>query len=269
LRLPTVKGEDHFSDAEAALAYETAYEAMNAGLSAAKRTALMVSPMLTCEDAYLLATYVLSIDPQAVLAIGPVPVHGADKTFPGAGGYTMYAEKAPNARGVKRVLSKLTKNVLDFDGFVATLKKDAQIDAIVITGNNPSDWVAPAITDAIDAHQGRFVALIDTLRTQLCDRADVMIPGATWAEKSGTFENAKNRLQSFERAIDPVDYCKCESQIAMELIAARDGEMAQVFDAAAVRAIMSERHGLAEMTLDVHHPAQVHQVEPDMQFVEL
>jgi NADH-quinone oxidoreductase subunit G len=42
LRLPTVKGEDHFSDAEAALAYETAYEAMNAGLSAAKRTALMV-----------------------------------------------------------------------------------------------------------------------------------------------------------------------------------------------------------------------------------
>jgi NADH-quinone oxidoreductase subunit G len=269
LRLPSVKGEDQFSDAEASLAYETAYEVVNARLSAAKRTALMISPMLSCEDTYLLATYVLSVDPQAVLAIGPVPVHGADKSFPGAGGYTMYAEKAPNARGVKRVLSKLTKNVLDFDGLVAALKKDAQISAVVITGNYPSDWVTSAIMDAIDAHSGRFVALIDTLRTRLCDRADVVLPGATWAEKAGTFENAKNRLQSFERAIDPIDYCKCESQIAMELMAARDGESTQVFDAAAMRAIMSERHGLAEMTLDVHHPPQVHEVEPDMQFVEL
>jgi NADH-quinone oxidoreductase subunit G len=269
LRLPSVKGEDQFSDAEASLAYETAYEVVNARLSAAKRTALMISPMLSCEDTYLLATYVLSVDPQAVLAIGPVPVHGADKSFPGAGGYTMYAEKAPNARGVKRVLSKLTKNVLDFDGLVAALKNDAQISAVVITGNYPSDWVTSAIMDAIDAHSGRFVALIDTLRTRLCDRADVVLPGATWAEKAGTFENAKNRLQSFERAIDPIDYCKCESQIAMELMAARDGESTQVFDAAAMRAIMSERHGLAEMTLDVHHPPQVHEVEPDMQFVEL
>jgi NADH-quinone oxidoreductase subunit G len=269
LRLPSVKGEDQFSDAEASLAYETAYEVVNARLSAAKRTALMISPMLSCEDTYLLATYVLSVDPQAVLAIGPVPVHGADKSFPGAGGYTMYAEKAPNARGAKRVLSKLTKNVLDFDGLVAALKNDAQISAVVITGNYPSDWVTSAIMDAIDAHSGRFVALIDTLRTRLCDRADVVLPGATWAEKAGTFENAKNRLQSFERAIDPIDYCKCESQIAMELMAARDGESTQVFDAAAMRAIMSERHGLAEMTLDVHHPPQVHEVEPDMQFVEL
>jgi NADH-quinone oxidoreductase subunit G len=269
LRLPSVKGEDQFSDAEASLAYETAYEVVNARLSAAKRTALMISPMLSCEVTYLLVTYVLSVDPQAVLAIGPVPVHGADKSFPGAGGYTMYAEKAPNARGVKRVLSKLTKNVLDFDGLVAALKKDAQISAVVITGNYPSDWVTSAIMDAIDAHSGRFVALIDTLRTRLCDRADVVLPGATWAEKAGTFENAKNRLQSFERAIDPIDYCKCESQIAMELMAARDGESTQVFDAAAMRAIMSERHGLAEMTLDVHHPPQVHEVEPDMQFVEL
>jgi predicted molibdopterin-dependent oxidoreductase YjgC len=40
--------------------------------------------------------------------------------------------------------------------------------------------------------------------------AEVVLPGATWIEKSGTFENAKNRLQGFDRAIAPVDFAKGE-----------------------------------------------------------
>jgi len=66
------------------------------------RLGLVVSPMLSCEEAYLLGRLALSLDPQAVLAVGPVPRLGEDKTFPG--GYTIYAEKAPNARGVRRAL---------------------------------------------------------------------------------------------------------------------------------------------------------------------
>ena len=33
----------------------------------------MLSPMMTCEEAYLLGKYIRSIDPQAVLVLGPVP----------------------------------------------------------------------------------------------------------------------------------------------------------------------------------------------------
>ena len=65
-------------------------------------TALVVSPMLASEEAYLLGRAIRELDGQADLAVGPVPVAGQDKTFPG--NYTVRAEKAPNARGVRRAL---------------------------------------------------------------------------------------------------------------------------------------------------------------------
>ena len=92
------------------------------------------------EDAYLLARYVLDINPQATLAIGPVPVMGSDKKFPS--GFTVFAEKAPNARGVRRVLRKLSQSVLEYPEFVAALRKPG-IDAVLLTGNYPSAWATP------------------------------------------------------------------------------------------------------------------------------
>jgi NADH-quinone oxidoreductase subunit G len=267
ITVPAVKGEDPYDPTEAPLAYESAYAKVNERLSTAKKPAVMISPMLSCEDAYLLASYVLGAKPQAVLVVGPVPVHGENKTFPG--GFSLYAEKVPNARGVRRVLNKLSANVMEFDAFIAALRKDASIDAVLLTGNYPSDWVTKDLLAAIDSHKGRFVALIDTLHTALCDRADVVIPGATWMEKAGVFENANNRLQAFERAIEPIDYCKSESQIALDLTAANAGEQAVAFNASAVRVRMAKEHGLVEFTSQVHLPPAEADVESDMQLVPL
>lgn len=269
ITLPGLKSREPFEPTEAPLAYEAAYEEVNSRLSRAKRIALMVSPMLSCEDAYLLASYVLSIDPQAILCVGPVPMSGQDKTFPG--GFKLFAEKAPNARGVRRVLCKLAKSgkVFEFDALAAALQKDSQIDALVLTGNYPSDWPTAALLNAIDAVKGRFVALIDTLHTRLVERADVVIPGATWAEKAGVFENATNRLQAFERAIEPIDYVKTEAQIALDLIAARGGDRPAAFNAAMVRKQMALAHDLQEFLQSVHHAPVIEEIEPDMELVEL
>ena len=54
---------------------------LDARLKKAGRLAAVISPHLTVEEAYLLAKYVRGIDPQAVLALGPVPVVGEDETF--------------------------------------------------------------------------------------------------------------------------------------------------------------------------------------------
>ena len=267
ITLPSVKGEDPFEPAEAPLAYEAAYAKVNERLASAKNAAVLISPMLSCEDAYLLASYVLSAKPQALLGIGPVPVSGEDKTFPG--GFKMHAEKAPNARGVKRVLSKLSKNLLDFNGFVAALQKDQQIDVVLLTGNYPSDWATQPLLSAIDAGRNRFVALIDSLKTRIAERADVVIPAATWMEKAGTFENAGNRLQAFDRAIEPIDYCKSESQIALDLVAAQAGARPSQYNAADVRQAMADKLGLSEFVRDVHFPPKEEQIEPDMELVEL
>ncbi len=265
LTMPRVKGEEPFEAAEAPLAYEAAYATINERLGAAKKIAVLISPMLSCEDAYLLATYVQQHQAEIVFGIGPVPIVGEDKVF--KDGYKMYAEKAPNARGVRRILSKIGGGrVFEFDQFITKLSSDTSIDAVLLTGNYPSAWATDALLSALG---NRFVVLLDTLRSKLVDRADVLVPSATWAETAGTFENAHHRLQAFERAIEPIDYCKTEAQIALDLAAAREGEPPAAFNAANTRRRMADLHGLTEFITDVHLPEQVMEVEPDMQVVEL
>lgn len=270
LRLPRVKGEDAFEATEAPLAYEAAYAKTAEALGKpGAKVGLMVSPMLSCEDAYWLATMVRTYAPTATLAVGPVPRSGQDKTFPG--GYTIHAEKAPNARGVRRVLGKFAGAKLqEFDEFLKSIKS---LDVIVLTGNYPSDWVTPALFEAV---RGKTTIVIDTLPTKLSEAADVLLPSTTWVEKAGTFENAKGRLQGFLRAIAPLDYAKNEAQIALDLLATRaagepetpDRLSAETFDAEATRRLLAEKLGLAEFA-GVHLPGGPEAVEADMVLVEL
>lgn len=265
--IPAVKGEDPYEPTEAPLAYEAAYARTNELLGNAKHIALMISPMLSCEDAYLLAKYVIAHETEVTFGIGPVPHAGEDKTF--EGGYKLYSEKAPNARGVRRVLEAFAANVLDYEELVGRLRKGNGIDALLLTGNYPSDWVIDSFMQALDSQGDKSVILIDTLPTALTEIADVIIPGATWMEKTGTFENVNNRLQTFSRAIKPIDYCKSEAQIALDLEADRSGDDVVVYDAVIVRQTMADVHDLREFVSDIHLPPQSQKIESDMEVVKL
>jgi NADH-quinone oxidoreductase subunit G len=191
-----------------------------------KRTALMVSPMLSCEDAASLAMAALELAAGGgalTLAVGPVPTVGADKTFPG--GYTIRAEKAPNARGVRRVLEAIAQAEglaapMEFDAFVDAAKQGS-FDALLLTGNYPSAWVTEAL---VEACREPFVALFDTLPNRLSapdaevGLVNAFIPAATWVEKAGVFENVDNRLQAFEQAIPPIGMSRAEGQIGLDLL---------------------------------------------------
>jgi len=269
LKLPSLKGREPFAMEKAAEAWEAglakANDLIGGAARAGKRLGLLVSPMLSCEDAFLLASWVLALDPKAELGVGPVPVHGVDKSFPG--GFTMCAEKAPNARGVRRVLEALAagRAVHDAGAFEKALAAGS-IGAAVVTGNYPSDWVGNALRDALA--RVPFL-LIDTLPNALVGMAEAVLPGASWVEKSGSFENAKGRLQGFERAIAPVDFAKSESQIALDLAAGRDGLRAAALDAAAVRARMAKVPGLERFATEHHAVPARTAVESDMVLVEL
>jgi NADH-quinone oxidoreductase subunit G len=264
LTMPAIRGEDPFEEVEAPLAYDAAYATSSEQLGKAKTIVLCASPMLSCEDAYLLASYVDGFGTDVIYAVGPIPHEGEDRTF--RDGFTMYAEKAPNARGVRRALGAFADEVLEYDNLLNRLGSESDIDAIVLTGNYPSAWVTDELANAIGR---RFLLLIDTLPNKLTNRADVLIPGATWAEKAGTFENVNNRLQAFDRAIEPIDYCKSESQIALDLIAQRTGESPRAYNPAMIRQQMASAHGLDAFLGDVHLPAGGEPIEPDMQVVGL
>ncbi len=265
--IPSVKGEDPYEPTEAPLAYEAAYARTNELLGNARHIALLISPMLSCEDAYLLAKYVVAHETEVTFGIGPVPFAGEDKTF--EGGYKLYREKAPNARGVRRVLEAFAANVLDYQEFVGRLRKGNGIDTLLLTGNYPSNWVIDSFMQAIDSQGEKSVILIDTLPNALTEIADVVIPGATWMEKTGTFENVNNRLQTFSRAINAIDYCKSEAQIALDLEADRSGDDVEVYDAASIRQTMADVHDLREFVSDIHLPPQAEKIESEMEVVKL
>jgi NADH-quinone oxidoreductase subunit G len=225
--------------------------------------ALLVSPMLASEEAYLLAQTVKKLDPGAVFGVGPVPQFGQDKSFPG--GYTIYAEKCPNARGVRRALEQgagLHGRVLDYQGFLDALSHDAtgqNIGVVVLTGNFPSSWSTTTLLEAVGE---RHLLLIDTLPSNLTVKAHVVLPSSPWTEKAGCFENAKGMIQAFEAAVTPLEFSRPEGQIALDLAVALGLGPAKRYDAAAVRAEMGGEFG------KVKTPAPRDSREPAMQFVE-
>lgn len=244
--------------------WNKAYDAVKAGLTQVLESrgtgslAVMVSPMLPCEEAYLLGKLIVGLDADAVIGVGPVPISGQDKTFPG--GYTITAEKCPNARGVRRALGQITESVLDYQPFLTAIE-DERAAAVVLTGNYPSHWVTPELAKAVNS---KYLVLIDTLPNTLTERADVLLPGATFIEKSGTFENHKGRLQSFDRAFLPIEFAKAEGQIALDLLARLGLSDPKPYDAYKVRIEMGDA-----FVTDVYHPSAGSRKVSDMQVVEL
>lgn len=269
-----------------AKAYAEVEESLTTVAKGGGRIAALISPMVSCEEAYLMADYVRHWHEKpgdAILGIGPVPVAGEDQTFPpgvkedDANAYTIRAEKAPNARGVERVLKALAgidgkagdEDVLSYDAFLAAVK-DAE--AVIVTGNYPSEWVTKDLTKALAR---KFVVLIDTLPSELTRKANVVLPGATWAEKAGTFENVNHRLQAFERAILPIEGTKCEGQILTDLITLAEGKSlaeAPIFNAGNVRLRMASESGLQEFISEIHLPTgegEIEGLDYEMALVEL
>ncbi|MEC9372294.1 MAG: molybdopterin-dependent oxidoreductase [Planctomycetota bacterium] len=262
---------------EFARAYEDAIEGVQKAVQQGKRLALVVSPMLSCEDAFHLARLARALDEKAMLAVGPIPVRGEDKIFPPGAAeddprrFTMRAEKCPNARGVRRALEAVAAGdtVWSFEDITAKLN-GAQVGALLLTGGVPSDRATPALKQAF-AKNDLFTILIDVLNGPLVAAADIVLPGSTWAEKEGTFENATNRLQGFARAINPVEHSRPEAQIAIDMLTRLEqGDEATPprYSAEQTRQRMADA-GLTAFTSEVHLPPGREKVIADLQVVEL
>lgn len=176
----------------------------------------VLSPFLTVEEAYSAATYLRSLSQTAVLAVGPVPTTGEDRTFrpdqvEGRTGdtsfvvprpFTIHAEKCPNRRGVEAVIQHLQGEVIDFASF-SRRSAGGEFGAILVL----SDAIDPAFgeSDAQNLRKSGYVVLLDTAVTPLAQAADVVLASATFAEKAGTYVNADGRLQYSEAALPPRD----------------------------------------------------------------
>ncbi len=191
--------------------------------------AAVLSPMMSCEEAWLLARAVRELAPRATLVSGYVPVEGEDKTFPG--GFVIKAEKCPNRRGVETIMEHLGGARLGFDEFLAAAG-EGKFKVVYLTGGYPtSDWVSK---EAVKALGGLDELIVHDLLAGALDAvATVRIPSASFAEREGSFMNCDGLVQPFERAVPPLEGVKADGQFLFEL-AGREG----LFRAADVRAEM-------------------------------
>jgi NADH-quinone oxidoreductase subunit G len=205
--------------------------------------AVVLSPMMSCEEAWLLARFVRGVAPQALLVVGHVPVIGQDQSFPK--GFVIRAEKCPNRRGVEQIIAALGGPSCPFDDFTQAAGA-GKIRAAYVCGGYPHAWATPEAAKLLAKVE--FLVTHDLFASALDATASIRIPSASWAEREGTFMNCDGLVQPFERAIPPIEGVKADGQFFFELAAddlahdvKTDKVPAGLFRSQKVRAWMAEK----------------------------
>jgi formate dehydrogenase alpha subunit len=95
--------------------------------------------------------------------------------------------------------------------------REGTLRALYVFGENPvlsepNASEARAALEAVD-----FLVVQDLFLTETARLADVVLPGASFAEKDGTFTNTCRRVQRVHRAIAPIPGSRPDWQILVEL----------------------------------------------------
>jgi hypothetical protein len=219
----------------------------------------MLSPMMACEEAWLLGQAIRKFDPEAVLVLGPVPAAAADDVFKdyvtGKQTFVIKAEKVPNAAGIRRVIAMLGGPSATFDELGSSARPDlAKLKGGWIVGGYLSNWTSGQLPEAL---KKGFRVVQDILPSSLTESADVLFPAAAWAEKGGCWENFQGKIQPFAAAVAPPLGVRCEGDVYYKLLG-RSG----LYDAASIRSEMGEP--FASLALPTES-----ETAPSPQFVEL
>jgi predicted molibdopterin-dependent oxidoreductase YjgC len=94
---------------------------------------------------------------------------------------------------------------------------NSPVRGMFIMGENPimSD---PDVAHAEDWFRRlEFLAVQDLFLTETARYADVVLPGASFAEKDGTYVNTERRIQLAKKAVDPPGQARADLEIVIEL----------------------------------------------------
>lgn len=182
--------------------------------------AVVLSPMMSCEEAWLLLGFMQKVAPEVKAVVGHVPVQGEDQTFPvGAAGnavkFTIHKEKCPNRRGVERVIAAAGCPTSAFDEFVAKAAAGEFAAAWIAGGYPDKGWVPQELAAA--AGKIAFLVVQDIFKSELLPAATVVLPGCGFVEREGSFVNHAGKVQPFRSAVPPPDGCRRDGQFLYEL----------------------------------------------------
>lgn len=95
--------------------------------------------------------------------------------------------------------------------------KEGKIKALYIMAEDPmmSDPDTNHVRECLEACE--FVVLQDIFPTETAPYADVLLPGVSFAEKTGTFTNTERRIQLVRQALQPLGEAQPDWQILCEV----------------------------------------------------
>ena len=94
---------------------------------------------------------------------------------------------------------------------------DGEVKAMYIVGENPllSEPNLNHIVDGVEALD--FLVVQDIFLHETAEKADVVLPATSFAEKDGTFTNSERRVQRVRQAIPPIGESRADWQITCEI----------------------------------------------------
>jgi NADH-quinone oxidoreductase subunit G len=189
----------------------------------------VLSPFLTCEEAYLLALWLKRLSRQVRLALGPVPTVGEDDTYPkdrtgrpaNPIKFTIRAEKCPNRKGVEAVLKHFQGSVIRFED-ICWSAGEGKVQALFVAGGyppRPEGWVKDETVAGLK--EVPLIVCQDLFRSPVSDLAHYVLPGGAWAEKDGTFVNHAGLAQAIRWGVTPTGECRTDGQVYLDLLERR------------------------------------------------
>ncbi len=214
--------------------WESIIPAIRSDLTAAAQqngagVAAVLSPYLTCEEAFLLAKFVKGLSKDARLYLGWVPVQGEDDTYPkdrkGRPSqpvkFTIRAEKCPNRRGVEEILKHFQGEVLYFDRTIEQAAAGA-LQALYLTGGYPprlGEWLPAPVVASLK--KVPLLIVQDLTAGAISESAKYILPAASFAEKDGCFVNHANLAQAIHWAVRPSGLGRTDGQVFLDLLQRR------------------------------------------------
>jgi len=94
---------------------------------------------------------------------------------------------------------------------------EGKVKALYIMGEDPimSDPDSNHIRHCLEACD--FIVLQEIFPSETAPYADVLLPGASFAEKTGTFTNTERRIQMVHKAVEPIGEARADWRIITDL----------------------------------------------------
>jgi predicted molibdopterin-dependent oxidoreductase YjgC len=146
---------------------------------------------------------------------GACDLGGLPNVYPGYQAVTLPAvkEKFERAWGVEGLSDQVGMTVTQMvDG-----AGEGQVRALYVMGENPmlSDPDVNHVRHCLE--QAEFLVVQDIFLTETAELAHVVLPGASFAERDGTFTGTDRRIQRVRRAIEPLGDAKPDWEIICQL----------------------------------------------------